>query len=45
MEFYNIKTAFASLNLAYERLINIQKFSELSLRYPPPFHACYASDQ
>ncbi|MCI1093109.1 hypothetical protein MOP95_20885, partial [Stenotrophomonas maltophilia] len=35
MEFYDIKTAFTSLYFAYERLINIQKFSELSLRYPP----------
>ena len=35
MKFYDIKAAFTSLNLAYERLINFQQFSELSLCYPP----------
>ncbi len=45
MKFYDIKAAFTSLNLAYERLINFQQFSELFLCYPPPFRACCASDQ
>ncbi len=44
MKFDDIKAAFTSFNFAYERLINFQKFSELSLCYPP-IHACYASDQ
>ena len=44
MKFYDIKAAFTSFNFAYERLINFQKFSELSLCYPP-IHACCASDQ
>jgi hypothetical protein len=35
MKFYDIKAAFTSLNLAYERLINFQQFSELFLCYPP----------
>lgn len=35
MKFYDIKAAFTSLNLAYERLINFQQFSELSLCYSP----------
>ena len=35
MKFDNIKAAFTSLHFAYERLINFQKFSELSLCYPP----------
>lgn len=35
MKFYDIKAAFTSFNFAYERLINFQKFSELSLSYPP----------
>ena len=37
MKFYDIKAAFTSLNLAYERLINFQQFSELFLCYPPHF--------
>ena len=45
MKLDNIKAAFTSFNFAYKRLINFQKFSELSLCYPPPIHACYASDQ
>lgn len=45
MKFYDIKAAFTSFNFAYERLINFQKFSQLSLCYPPPIHACCASDQ
>ena len=45
MKFDDIKPAFTSFNFAYKRLINFQKFSELSLCYPPPIHACYASDQ
>ena len=36
MKLDNIKAAFTSLHFAYERLINFQKFSELSLCYPPP---------
>ena len=35
IKFYDIKAAFTSLHFAYERLINFQKFSELSLCYPP----------
>lgn len=35
MKLDDIKAAFTSLHLAYERLINFQKFSELSLSYPP----------
>lgn len=35
MKLDNIKAAFTSLHFAYERLINFQKFSELSLCYPP----------
>lgn len=45
MKLDNIKAAFTSLHFAYERLINFQQFSELSLSYPPPIHACCASDQ
>lgn len=45
MKFDDIKPAFTSFNFAYKRLINFQKFSELSLCHPPPIHACYASDQ
>ena len=45
MKFDDIKATFTSFNFAYERLINFQKFSELSLCYPPPIHACCASDQ
>ena len=45
IKFYDIKAAFTSLHFAYERLINFQKFSELSLCYPPKIHACCASDQ
>lgn len=45
MKFDDIKAAFTSFNFAYKRLINFQKFSELSLCYPPQIHACYASDQ
>ena len=37
MKFYDIKAAFTSLHFAYERLINFQKFSELSLCYPSRF--------
>ena len=35
MKLDNIKAAFTSLHFAYKRLINFQKFSELSLGYPP----------
>lgn len=35
MKFDDIKAAFTSFNFAYERLINFQKFSELSLCSPP----------
>ena len=35
MKFDDIKPAFTSFNFAYKRLINFQKFSELSLCYPP----------
>lgn len=35
MKLDDIKAAFTSLHFAYERLINFQKFSELSLCYPP----------
>lgn len=35
MKLDNIKAAFTSLHFAYERLINFQQFSELSLSYPP----------
>ena len=37
MKFDDIKATFTSFNFAYERLINFQKFSELSLCYPPQF--------
>ena len=37
MKFDDIKAAFTSFNFAYKRLINFQKFSELSLCYPPQF--------